>query len=146
MIVLLEEQTLRPDPSPPGAPAERRRTDRVSLTPGIPTIVSGLGLFSTSIIELSLGGATLFSTRRPELHEPRTMLLTFEGRTVETTVAPYANLLTELYYAPDGGSHVRYRIRVVFVEPSIDVLNLLYRIVAANWVNPGNDDTNPLDD
>jgi hypothetical protein len=108
---------------------ERRRSDRFIVD--IPTRLDGAEL--VSLVELSLGGATLEMSIRPTLLVPHRLTLGHEGAVAELTVVPYRSWIYELFYHPKRGSQVRYRTRVTFQEPSVAALNLVYRILFERW-------------
>jgi hypothetical protein len=126
----------------PDAGLDRRRSDRieVDVTVRLAPDEGAIGLEGTELVrlvELSLGGATLETASRPRLLAPRRMELGFETTRAGLTVRPYRLWLHQLFYAPQENSRVRYRVRVTFPDPSIDALNLIYRILLAHWKGEG---------
>lgn len=108
-------------------PVERRRSPRVS--PGLPVRLALAG--SSWLTNVSLGGATLESERKPARFD--TLRIEYENARAELEVQVYRSVVHELYYTSSGRSRVRYRSRVIFRDASIEALNTLYRIIHDHW-------------
>lgn len=120
---------------------ERRRSDRVHPGRRLRSELERLG--PSRIICLSLGGATLEGSARLEPGIPDRLTVTYGEKTAAIEVVTYQTSVKELFYAANGLSWICYRSHAVFQEPSIEALNLVYRIIADHWVAPGDDDTRP---
>jgi hypothetical protein len=110
---------------------DRRRSHRVAIDGGIPAKLEGLG--RCRLVEVSLGGCILQTSRRLQAGMWHQMEVSYENALTELNVQTYHSYLYELYYADSGESRIHYHSRSVFCNPSISALNMLYRILADNW-------------
>jgi hypothetical protein len=62
--------------------------------------------------------------------------ITYQGERVAVNMQTYQSFLHELFYSDTEDSRLRYRCRAIFFDPSIEALNLLYRIMADHWSPP----------
>jgi len=133
-------QALTPVGASPVAPAtpprlsgpDRRSSLRVTLGPGLPVELSELG--PARLRELGLGGAILQTKRKLRSEDRYLLQLDYQGSPASFHIEVYQSSLYELFYDDDSLiSHVSYRSRVLCCDPSIDSLNLLYRIMRDYW-------------
>ena len=110
---------------------DRRRSHRVTINGGIPVLLEGMA--QCRLVEASLGGCILQTSRRLQTGMWHQMELVYDDTLTELTVQTYHSYLYELYYSDSGESHIHYHSRAVFFNPSISTLNTLYRILADNW-------------
>jgi hypothetical protein len=108
-----------------------RRSLRVEISPGLPVRLSGEG--GTRLVEVGLGGCVLETERRLLLGERYGVELEYKGQSSELQVETYQSFLHELFYSDSGSSYLRYRSRAVYLDASIDALNIIYRIMADNY-------------
>lgn len=113
------------------APHERRRSTRAALGFGLPAQVEGLG--PVWLIGLSLGGTALDSARRLHAGERYSLLLEYAGVRAHLEIEVYQTVLRELYYSTQGSSKLQFRARARFRDPSVEALNLVYRILKEYW-------------
>ena len=132
-------QVLTPVGALPDAPAtpprrsgpDRRSSLRVTLGPGLPVELNDLG--PARLKELGLGGAILQTKRKLRSEDRYLLQLDYQGSRASFQIEVYQSSLHELFYDDNLNSHVSFRSRVVCCDPSIDSLNLLYRIMRDYW-------------
>jgi hypothetical protein len=108
-----------------------RRSLRVEISPDIPVRLSGEG--GARLVEVGLGGCVLETERKLMLGERYGVELEYKGQSTELQVETYQSFLHELFYSDSGRSYMRYRSRAVYIDASIDALNVIYRIMADNY-------------
>lgn len=114
--------------------ADRRRSLRVELGPGLPVRLSGIG--PCRLREVSLGGAMLQIGCKLRSEGRYVLHLDYRGSQVSLPIKVYQNALYELFYDTGVSSRVSFRARVVCCDASIEGLNMLYRIMRDHW-SPG---------
>ena len=122
---------------------EQRRSPRVTLAKPLPCFLTGLG--RAAIHTISLGGASLVSSCRPRPRLSGRARLVYGDVCVDINLSIYRTVVHELFYSAELGSRGRYLSSVTFDDPSVVTLNLLYQIIGDYWVDPGDDDTTPVE-
>jgi hypothetical protein len=120
---------------------ERRRSDRVEPGRALSSDLHRVG--PCRVISIGLGGVTLDSPSRIEPGVSHRLLMKYGGLRAEIDIVTHRTKVEELFYAGNGHSWIRYRSHAVFREPSVEALNLVYRIIGDHWVAPEDDDTRP---
>ena len=113
---------------------DRRRSHRIPLGSGLSVEVGDVG--TSRLMVLSLGGATLEMRRKPRIQGKHSLQLEYEGVSVQLVIEIYTAMVKELFYSDGVESKVSYRSRGRFCDPSVEALNLLYRIMKEHWCDP----------
>lgn len=125
---------------------DHRRSPRVTLDKPLPCFLHGYG--HAEIRTVSLGGASLVSSFRPDRGGVCRVRFAYGDGCVDAKLAVYRTVVDELFYSSalgSLGSRARYTSCATFDDPSVATLNLLYRIIGDHWVDSGDDDTEPLE-
>lgn len=110
---------------------DRRQSFRVELSPGLTVHLQGHDY--AELVQVSLGGCVLETKRKLQTNQWSTLEIPYENRLAVLNLQAYQSFLHELFYSHSGDSRIRYRSRAVFFDPTIETLNLLYRILMDFW-------------
>jgi len=110
---------------------DRRRSFRVTLGVGLRVLLDGFGPYR--LTEISLGGGVLETDRKLRGGDRYRLHLDYQGSHEVLNVHAQQSSLYELFYDNTRHSRLSFRSRIVYRNPSIETLNLLYRITRDHW-------------
>ena len=110
---------------------DRRRSFRVVFDKSLQVLLDRVG--ACHLKEISLGGGVLQTDRRLRCGNRYRLRLEYQGLHEILDIQANQSSLYELYYDHNQHSRLSFRSRIVYRDPSIDALNLVYRILRDHW-------------